>query len=141
MIVTMLTAMYMAVRLAEKIGLRFACCDPPLPMLVSQPLPWQVHHVSQRRRSSLSAEYDGPRRNSFGVYRKINAELFPHTTLAVAAATLAVPCLLTCDRKDSTCSNGCVPTCLPPTLPVEKAAATIQNKFRKYQQKKKGETK
>ncbi|XP_034147796.1 uncharacterized protein LOC117594407 isoform X1 [Esox lucius] len=137
MIVTMLTAMYMVVRVAEKIGVRFTRNDPPLPFLVSQPLPWQVHHVSQRRRSSLSAEYEGPRRNSLGVYRKINADLFPHTTLAVAAATLAVPCLLTCNRKDSTCSNGCAPSCLTPTLPVEKAAATIQNQFRKYQQKKK----
>ncbi|XP_034147815.1 uncharacterized protein LOC117594407 isoform X2 [Esox lucius] len=108
MIVTMLTAMYMVVRVAEKIGVRFTRNDPPLPFLVSQPLPWQVHHVSQRRRSSLSAEYEGPRRNSLGVY-----------------------------RKNSTCSNGCAPSCLTPTLPVEKAAATIQNQFRKYQQKKK----
>ncbi|XP_035644949.1 uncharacterized protein LOC118395328 isoform X1 [Oncorhynchus keta] len=137
MIVTMLTAMYMVVRVVEKIGVRFARRDPPLPFVVTQVLPWQVHHVSQKRRSSATAEYDGQRRNSLGVFRKINSDLFPNTTLAVAVATLAVPCLLTCNRKDSTCSNGCAAAPLGLTLPVEKAAATIQNQFRKYQQKKK----
>uniref|UniRef100_A0A8C7JS35 Uncharacterized protein n=1 Tax=Oncorhynchus kisutch TaxID=8019 RepID=A0A8C7JS35_ONCKI len=56
MIVTMLTAMYMAVRVVEKIGVLFARSDPPLPFLVTHPLPWQVHHVSQKRRSSATAE-------------------------------------------------------------------------------------
>ncbi|XP_035644958.1 uncharacterized protein LOC118395328 isoform X2 [Oncorhynchus keta] len=108
MIVTMLTAMYMVVRVVEKIGVRFARRDPPLPFVVTQVLPWQVHHVSQKRRSSATAEYDGQRRNSLGVF-----------------------------RKNSTCSNGCAAAPLGLTLPVEKAAATIQNQFRKYQQKKK----
>ncbi|CDQ79703.1 unnamed protein product [Oncorhynchus mykiss] len=137
MIVTMLTAMYMVVRVVEKIGVLFARSDPPLPFLVTHPLPWQVHHVSQKRRSSATAECDGQTRNSVGVFRKINSDIFPNATLAVAVATLTVPCLLTCDRKDSACGNGCAAAPLSPTLPVEKAAATIQNQFRKYQQKKK----
>ncbi|KAM3615545.1 uncharacterized protein V6R79_003869 [Siganus canaliculatus] len=78
--------------------------------MVSQPLPWQVHSVSHSRRSSKAEEFDGMRRNSIGVY-----------------------------RKNSNTSNGtcCVPA-VPPLSPVEveKAAATIQTHFRKFQQKK-----
>lgn len=35
-----------------QIGVRFARQQDPLPYMVSQPLPWQVHSVSHSRRSS-----------------------------------------------------------------------------------------
>ncbi|XP_056139340.1 uncharacterized protein LOC130115626 [Lampris incognitus] len=110
MLVTMLTAMYIMVRAVESIGARFARQQDPLPYLVAQPLPWQVHSVSHRRRSSKSDEFDGFRRNSIGVYRKYS---------------------------NNTANNGTAPAA-PPLSPieVEKAAATIQNHFRKFQQKK-----
>ncbi|XP_059186641.1 uncharacterized protein LOC131969585 [Centropristis striata] len=78
--------------------------------MVSQPLPWQVHSVSHSRRSSKVDEFDGLRRNSIGVY-----------------------------RKNSNATNGtCIVPADPPLSPVEadKAAATIQTHFRKFQQKK-----
>ncbi|XP_065816180.1 uncharacterized protein [Labrus bergylta] len=110
MLITMLTAMYMMVRVVESIGTRFSRQPDPLPYLVSQPLPWQVHSVSHSRRSSKAEEFEGLRRNSIGVY-----------------------------RKNSNPSNGtCAVPPLPPLSPVEveKAAATIQTHFRKFQQKK-----
>ncbi|GAA6235265.1 uncharacterized protein LOC122878765 isoform X3 [Lates japonicus] len=110
MLITMLTAMYMMVRVVETIGVRFARQQDPLPYMVSQPLPWQVHSVSHSRRSSKADEFDGYRRNSIGVY-----------------------------RKNSNASNGtCTTPSVPPLSPVEveKAAATIQTHFRKFQQKK-----
>ncbi|KAG7478758.1 hypothetical protein JOB18_007433 [Solea senegalensis] len=111
MLVTMLTTMYMVVRVIESIGVRFARQQEPLPYMVSQPLPWQVHSVSHSRRSSSKAdEFDGFRRNSIGVY-----------------------------RKNSNTSNGtCTPSPARPLspVPVEKAAATIQTHFRKFQEKK-----
>ncbi|XP_069390405.1 uncharacterized protein [Paralichthys olivaceus] len=110
MLVTMLTAMYMMVRVVESIGVRFARQQEPLPYMLSQPLPWQVHSVSHNRRSSKADEFDGLRRNSMGVY-----------------------------RKNSSTSNGtCTAHVVPPLSPVEveKAAATIQTHFRKFQQKK-----
>lgn len=39
-----------------QIGVRFARQQDPLPYLVSQPLPWQVHSVSHSRRSSKADE-------------------------------------------------------------------------------------
>lgn len=110
MLITMLTAMYMVVKVVETIGARFTREQDPLPYVVSQPLPWQVHSVSLSRRSSKADEYDGLRRNSIGVY-----------------------------RKNSNASNGtCTVPAVPPLSPVEveKAASTIQNHFRKFQQKK-----
>ncbi|XP_039865579.1 uncharacterized protein LOC120720041 isoform X2 [Simochromis diagramma] len=110
MLITMLTAMYMVVKVVETIGARFTREQDPLPYVVSQPLPWQVHSVSLSRRSSKADEYDGLRRNSIGVY-----------------------------RKNSNASNGtCTAPAVPPLSPVEveKAASTIQNHFRKFQQKK-----
>uniref|UniRef100_A0A3Q3GVV0 Secreted protein n=1 Tax=Labrus bergylta TaxID=56723 RepID=A0A3Q3GVV0_9LABR len=71
MLITMLTAMYMMVRVVESIGTRFSRQPDPLPYLVSQPLPWQVHSVSHSRRSSKAEEFEGLRRNSIGVYRKL----------------------------------------------------------------------
>uniref|UniRef100_A0A3Q4GMW6 Uncharacterized protein n=1 Tax=Neolamprologus brichardi TaxID=32507 RepID=A0A3Q4GMW6_NEOBR len=71
MLITMLTAMYMVVKVVETIGARFTREQDPLPYVVSQPLPWQVHSVSLSRRSSKADEYDGLRRNSIGVYRKL----------------------------------------------------------------------
>ncbi|XP_062417156.1 uncharacterized protein LOC119214703 isoform X2 [Pungitius pungitius] len=110
MLITMLTAMYMVVRVVESIGVRFARQQDPLPYRVSQPLPWQIHSVSHSRRSSKADEFDGFRRNSIGVY-----------------------------RKNSNASNGTCTTPPPPPIGpvgVEKAAATIQTHFRKFQQKK-----
>ncbi|XP_037835567.1 uncharacterized protein LOC119617699 [Kryptolebias marmoratus] len=110
MLITMLTAMYMMVRVVESIGIQFARKPEPLPYMVSQPLPWQVHSVSHSRKSSKAEEFDGLRRNSIGVY-----------------------------RKNSNTSNGlCATPLVPPLSPieVEKAAATIQSHFRKFQQKK-----
>ncbi|XP_068174155.1 uncharacterized protein [Antennarius striatus] len=110
MLVTMLTAMYVMVRVVESIGVHFGRQEDPMPYMVSQPLPWQVHSVSHCRRSSKADEVDGLRRNSIGVY-----------------------------RKNSNASNGtCNTTPVPPLSPVEveKAAATIQSHFRKLQQKK-----
>ncbi|KAK1899786.1 Calmodulin regulator protein PCP4 [Dissostichus eleginoides] len=106
MLVTMLTAMYLVVKVVESIGVRFARQEDPLPYILSQPLPWQVHSVSHSRRSSKADEFDGYRRNSIGVF-----------------------------RKSSKASNG---TAAPPLSPVEveKAAATIQTHYRKFQQKK-----
>ncbi|XP_034404657.1 uncharacterized protein LOC117741624 isoform X2 [Cyclopterus lumpus] len=122
MLITMLTAMYMVVRVVESIGVRFARQQDPLPYMVSQPLPWHVHSVSHSRRSSKTDEFEGFRRNSIGVYRK---------------TSLAIPCVLSC--SDSNASNGaCTTPAVPPLSPVEveKAAATIQTHFRKFQQKK-----
>lgn len=56
---------------------------------------------------------------------------------AIASASLAIPCVLSC--SDSNASNGtCTMPAVPPLSPVEveKAAATIQTHFRKFQQKK-----
>ncbi|XP_044210385.1 uncharacterized protein LOC122984126 isoform X2 [Thunnus albacares] len=122
MLITMLTAMYMMVRVVESVTVRFARQQDPLPYMVSQPLPWQVHSVSHSRRSSKADEFDGYRRNSIGVYRK---------------TSLAIPCVLSC--SDSNASNGtCTAPAAPPLSPVEveKAATTIQTHFRKFQQKK-----
>ncbi|CAJ1065442.1 uncharacterized protein LOC127361947 isoform X1 [Xyrichtys novacula] len=133
MLITMLTAMYMMVRVVESIGTRFAREQDPLPYLVSQPLPWQVHSVSHSRRGSKAEEFDGLRRNSIGVYRKN----FVSMAFASASASLAIPCVLSC--SDSNASNGTCPVPpVPPLSPVEveKAAATIQTHFRKFQQKK-----
>ncbi|XP_071768226.2 uncharacterized protein LOC139921787 isoform X1 [Centroberyx gerrardi] len=131
MLITMLTAMYMMVRVVESIGMRFAQQQDPLTYMVSQPLPWQIHSVSHSRRSSKIDEFDGFRRNSIGVYRK------NHVSMAIASTSLAIPCVLSC--SDSNASNGtCAAPPVPPLSPVEveKAAATIQNHFRKFQQKK-----
>ncbi|XP_005455833.1 uncharacterized protein LOC100707031 isoform X1 [Oreochromis niloticus] len=131
MLITMLTAMYMVVKVVETIGARFAREQEPLPYVVSQPLPWQVHSVSLSRRSSKADEYDGLRRNSIGVYRK------KFLYMAISSTSLAIPCILSC--SDSNASNGtCAVPAVPPLSPVEveKAASTIQNHFRKFQQKK-----
>ncbi|CAM4551151.1 unnamed protein product [Leuciscus chuanchicus] len=101
MLVTMLTVMYMLVRAGEQLGVRWLREQEPLPYLVSQPLPWQVHNVSHSRRGSRTEEFGGQRRNSLGVYRKHSSSSNGHT--------------------------GASP---------DKAASTIQNQYRKYQQKK-----
>ncbi|XP_034025155.1 uncharacterized protein LOC117509532 isoform X2 [Thalassophryne amazonica] len=106
MLITMLTVMYMMVRVMESIGVRFVQPQEPLPYMVSQPLPWQVHSVSHSRRSSKIDEFD--RRNSMGVYRK-------NSNASNGTATAVPP--------------------LSP-VEVEKAASTIQTHFRKFQQKK-----
>ncbi|XP_061576323.1 uncharacterized protein LOC133442364 isoform X1 [Cololabis saira] len=131
MLITMLTAMYVMVKVVESIGARFARQDEPLPYMVSQPLPWQIHSVSHSRRSSKAEEFDGLRRNSIGVYRK------NYVSMAIASTSLAIPCVLSC--SDSNASNGtCTAPAVPPLSPIEieKAASTIQSHFRKFQQKK-----
>lgn len=59
-------------------------------------------------------------------------------SMAIAPASLAIPCVLSC--SDSNASNGtcAAPPAAPPLSPVEveKAAATIQTHFRKFQQKR-----
>ncbi|KAL7849549.1 hypothetical protein SRHO_G00211720 [Serrasalmus rhombeus] len=70
MLVSMLTALYMMMRLAEQLGVRCVRQQDALPYVVSQPLPWQVHYVSHSRRGSKAEEHEGQRRNSLGVYRK-----------------------------------------------------------------------
>ncbi|TNN01822.1 hypothetical protein fugu_011204 [Takifugu bimaculatus] len=109
MLITMLTAMYVMVKVVESIGVRFAREEDTVPYMVSQPLPWQVHSVSHSRKSSKAEEFDGLRRNSIGVYRK----------------------------QSNTCNGTCASP-VPPLSPVEveKAASTIQSHFRKFQQKK-----
>ncbi|XP_072314410.1 uncharacterized protein [Eucyclogobius newberryi] len=106
MLVTMLTAMYMIVKVVESISFQFESKPDPLPYMVSQPLPWQIHSVSHSRKNSRAEEFNGHRRNSMGVY-----------------------------RKNSNATNG---TAVPPLSPVEveKAAATIQTHFRRFQEKK-----
>ncbi|XP_061636896.1 uncharacterized protein LOC133481793 [Phyllopteryx taeniolatus] len=112
MLIAMLTAMYVMVRVVESIGEHFSRKQEPLPYMVSQPLPWQVHSVSHSRRSSKTDELGGFRRNSMGVYRKYS------------------------NASNGTCCSELVGP--PPLSPVEveKAAATIQTHFRKFQQKK-----
>lgn len=39
-----------------QIGVRFARQEDPLPYMVSQPLPWQIHSVSHSRRGSKAEE-------------------------------------------------------------------------------------
>ncbi|XP_061136944.1 uncharacterized protein LOC133155552 isoform X2 [Syngnathus typhle] len=95
---------------AQKIGDHFGHQQEPLPYMVSQPLPWQVHSVSHSRRSSKAEELDGFRRNSMGVYRKYS------------------------NASNGTCCSEVLGP--PPLSPVDKAAATIQTHFRKFQQKK-----
>lgn len=129
MLIAMLTAMYMMVKVVESMRLQFGRKPEPLPYMVSQPLPWQVHSVSHSRKNSKVDEFDGFRRNSMGVYRK------NYFSMAIASTSLAIPCVLSC--SDSNVSNGTGPGA-PPLSPVEveKAAATIQGHFRKFQQKK-----
>ncbi|XP_077579528.1 uncharacterized protein LOC144200989 [Stigmatopora nigra] len=115
MLVAMLTALYVMVRVVESIGDAFSREDEPLPYMVSQPLPWQVHSVSHSRRSSKADEFGGFRRNSIGVYRKYS------------------------NASNGTCCTEIGGAVGPPPLsPVEaeKAASTIQTHFRKFQQKK-----
>ncbi|XP_077467267.1 uncharacterized protein LOC144083364 [Stigmatopora argus] len=113
MLIAMLTAMYVMVKVVESIGEHFSREDEPLPYMVSQPLPWQVHSVSHSRRSSKADEFSGFRRNSIGVYRKYS------------------------NASNGTCCTE-IAAAPPPLSPVEaeKAAATIQTHFRKFQQKK-----
>ncbi|XP_048837358.1 uncharacterized protein LOC125711941 isoform X3 [Brienomyrus brachyistius] len=55
MLATVLTAMYLVLRAAEQVGLSLLHPDV-LPYVVSQPMPWRVHYVSQSRRSSRTDE-------------------------------------------------------------------------------------
>lgn len=112
----MLTAMYVMVKVVESISLHFERKPEPVPYMVSQPLPWQIHSVSHSRKSSRVDEFDGLRRNSIGVYRK-------NSTTANANGT------------NGTCATPLAPPLSP--VEVEKAAATIQTHFRKFQQQKK----
>lgn len=60
-----------------------------------------------------------------------------YVSMAIASASLAIPCVPLC--SDTNASNGiCAAPAVPPLSPVEveKAAATIQTHFRKFQQKK-----
>ncbi|XP_042564694.1 uncharacterized protein LOC122133177 [Clupea harengus] len=86
MLVTMLTAMYMMVQVVEQVGLRWGRQPAPLPYMLAQPIPWQIHSVSSSRRGSRAEE----RRNSAGMYRKnsncTNGLCAPASPEAVKAA-------------------------------------------------------
>ncbi|CAL8353778.1 unnamed protein product [Lota lota] len=114
MLVTMLTAMYMMVQAAESLMERVVGQPAPRPYMVHQPLPWQIHSVSRRRRSSRMDE----------------------ASMAIASASMAIPCLLSC--SDPTSNGTSFSSSTPPLrrVQVEEAAATIQNHFRKFQEKK-----
>uniref|UniRef100_A0A3B3QSV3 Secreted protein n=1 Tax=Paramormyrops kingsleyae TaxID=1676925 RepID=A0A3B3QSV3_9TELE len=88
MLATVLTAMYLVLRAAEQV--RGRQVKYVLPYVVSQPMPWRVHYVSQSRRSSRTDEVS-------------------------TCPRVAVSVLLTSENK---------------------AAATIQTQFRRYQRKK-----
>ncbi|XP_048119908.1 uncharacterized protein LOC125307843 isoform X2 [Alosa alosa] len=92
MIVTMLTAMYMMVKAAEQLGVRWGKEPEPLPYMLSQPIPWQIHSVSNSRRGSRAEE----RRNS--LYRKsplrtlaLNAVLTPAAVTVGALPPVLLP--------------------------------------------------
>lgn len=61
-----------------------------------------------------------------------------YASMAIASASLAIPCVLSCSDSNASNGNCTVPPANPPLSPVEveKAAATIQTHFRKFQQKK-----
>ncbi|XP_040929226.1 uncharacterized protein LOC121202659 isoform X1 [Betta splendens] len=93
----------------------------------------RAHHSSL---CLFTSQFDGLRRNSIGVYRR------NYFSMAVASASLAVPCVLLCSDSNvsnGTCASAAAAAALAPPLSpveVEKAAATIQTHFRKFQQKK-----
>uniref|UniRef100_A0A3B4A4S0 Uncharacterized protein n=1 Tax=Periophthalmus magnuspinnatus TaxID=409849 RepID=A0A3B4A4S0_9GOBI len=95
MLVTMLTFLFVFVYL--QISLHFERKPEPLPYMVSQPLPWQIHSVSHSRKNSRVDEVNS-------------------------------------NASNGTCTNSTAPPLSP--VEVEKAAATIQTHFRKFQQKK-----
>ncbi|XP_064158757.1 uncharacterized protein LOC135236373 [Anguilla rostrata] len=74
MLATMLTAMYLVVRFSEQLGLRWVHSEP-LPYMVAPPTPWQVHCVSQGRRSSRVDESGFEQQNTGGGYRRNSAHL------------------------------------------------------------------
>uniref|UniRef100_A0A671W6J8 Uncharacterized protein n=1 Tax=Sparus aurata TaxID=8175 RepID=A0A671W6J8_SPAAU len=47
--------------IVSSIGVRFARQEDPLPYMVSQPLPWQIHSVSHSRRGSKAEEVSSER--------------------------------------------------------------------------------
>uniref|UniRef100_A0AAY4CRC3 Uncharacterized protein n=1 Tax=Denticeps clupeoides TaxID=299321 RepID=A0AAY4CRC3_9TELE len=87
-------------RACLQLGVRWVRQPEPLPYMVSQPLPWQVHSVSHSRRGSRAEEVS---------FTPANTHTHTH--------------------------------CPPASPSVEKAAATIQHQYRKYQQKKHKENK
>ncbi|KAL2095595.1 hypothetical protein ACEWY4_007743 [Coilia grayii] len=60
MLVTMLTALYMMVKTVEEMSHMWWSQPDPMPYMLSQPIPWQIHSVSNSRRESRIEE----RRNS-----------------------------------------------------------------------------
>ncbi|KAG7470834.1 hypothetical protein MATL_G00117980 [Megalops atlanticus] len=66
MLATMLTAMYLVVRVAEQLGMRWGRHEP-LPYMVAQPTPWQVHRVPQSHPGSQADQVDGEGRDSGAV--------------------------------------------------------------------------
>ncbi|KAI1893256.1 hypothetical protein AGOR_G00121830 [Albula goreensis] len=86
MLATMLTAMYLAVRVAEQLGARLVRSEP-LPYTVTQPMPWQVQCVSQGRRGSRVDEFGFERRNSVGGHRRNSGRFLSNPAHLDKAAT------------------------------------------------------
>ncbi|XP_036391939.1 uncharacterized protein LOC118782638 [Megalops cyprinoides] len=74
MLATMLTAMYLVVRVAEQLGMRWGRHEP-LPYMVAQPTPWQIHRVPQGHPGSQADQVDGEGRDSGAGCRKGQSQL------------------------------------------------------------------
>ncbi|KFU86114.1 hypothetical protein M959_01856 [Chaetura pelagica] len=108
MLASLMTALFFVVRAFRQFGSRLFH-EEPLPYLVYQPLPWQIQCVSQSRRSSRDSERGrSSRHNSVYSISEEKGSLSPEASSE--------------GRFFSDAS--------------EKAALTIQNHFRRYQQQK-----
>lgn len=77
-----------------QIGSRFARQEDPVPYMVSQPLPWQVHSVSHSRRSSKAEEVSlyrtpTPLRSASVLY--IIAKIIQYATTSSIWCVITVP--------------------------------------------------
>lgn len=105
MLATLLTGLFLAVQALGELGRRLSPEEPP-PYLVHQPLPWQLHSVTQSRRSSRDSGKGGSsRRGSL------------HSAIA--------------GRRGNAGTESA-----EATDPAEKAAVTIQAHYHKYRQHK-----
>ncbi|KAI1903872.1 hypothetical protein AGOR_G00031690 [Albula goreensis] len=112
MLATMLMVMYLVGRTVERLGVRWTRPDA-VPYMVSQPLPWQVQYVSQNRRGSRVDEADGQTQ-----WRRNSRGLCQQSWSP--------------DNGQSASASSHSP---------DKAAATIQTQYRKYQQRKQKDSK
>uniref|UniRef100_A0A667YPL0 Uncharacterized protein n=1 Tax=Myripristis murdjan TaxID=586833 RepID=A0A667YPL0_9TELE len=102
MLITMLTAMYVMVKVVETIGARLGRQDDePLPYVVSQPLPWQVHSVSHSRKNSKADEVSHPMFPVLFTIRRMSSNGERALTVNSSA-----------DKLDSACEHLSLVTCL-----------------------------